>query len=362
MTNNQQSLSILSFLANTHAKDLCQALNYSEKEITILGTDNSCDIEDMTSEIFWQHFALENINAIVIPFDSHKLYELSDYIKANPQTTGKLGFWSWLNCAVIAVLTEDSMQDAIVAAELDFDGIISMPTDGQDIEGLLESSIKRSSSRHQISSRYSKLQGLLREVNKNRHHLQDKVDLLCKDLVQTNRDFTSSLLDVRKAYEFQQSLVGQFDMHYTLHKGLGDIICSIEDASAALYLTRSGDFEAHALGAWQEQYQDMTDIEEIFGKTIISETLTKSDMMLFSGQTVIDLTSEDLSNHQENLLGNLSIMTVPLMDNGQPVAIITIYRDSQKPLTSNEFKAIKPIIQPFAKTIKSLLKLENLLL
>jgi len=197
----------------------------------------------------------------------------------------------------------------------------------------------------------------LRQANRNRHYLRDKVDLLCKDLVQSNVKLAGTLQGLRKAYDFQSDLTGEFDLRLMLNKALCQIKGSINDANAAMYIADKDLFEAHIVGSWYDQANNVQSLENTFKKTLIPQVMARQDIVFAHGNCPWD----DISPEQKKILNDLAILAIPVKYDQQILGIIVIYRHRQNPFTQEDHTAIVPLLAPFARATEALYRLEKLL-
>jgi len=354
------TLTVVSFLDHNleeELHDLFQEQNSFDYTKAPLDFD-SLPIEDVVSPSFCRHIPLDRADIVLLPMPEKKLEQLKHFAdNLTRQHNHMMNCWSWLPLAVIAVLPDDSIQDAITAAQLDFDGILARPFKKQHLSYIFQSAMERSKRKNHLAQRYEKLQHLFRQANRNRHYLRDKVDLLCKDLVQSNVKLAGTLQGLRKAYNFQSDLTGEFDLRLMLNKALCQIKGSISDANAAMYLTDSNLFEAHIVGSWYDQANHVKSLENTFKKALIPQVMARQDIVFVQDNYPWD----DISPEQKKILADLAILAVPVKYEQQTLGIIVIYRHRQNPFTQEDHTAIIPLLTPFARAIEALNRLENLL-
>ncbi len=359
--SNKSDIKILSFCDNTSFNDLWSSLN----EIDCIWLDETYVTHapaqplDLLSDKFWASFNLDLYDVVLLPFTSNELGELKEHLAENPKATNKPeNLWSWLPVAVIGVLEDDSIHDAVIAAQLDFDGILARPFHLQHLERMLRSAMKRNKQKRQLTARYKKLQGLFRRVSNSRRHLRDKVDFLCRDLVQSNVDLTTTLSGLRRAYDFQSELTGEFDMRFMLHKALRQIKEQVSDSNAAIYLCNSRQIDAHIVSCWQDNPVDTETLESQFIETVVPQAIQ-------TGQSFIvpDASQwQDVSPKHRSELTGLSIIGTPIALDNELFGVLCVYRHSDNKLTQNELNAIQPYIAPFSRAIEALQRLEELLI
>jgi hypothetical protein len=257
--------------------------------------------------------------------------------------------------AVIAVLCDDSVHDAVRAAQLDFDGILAAPFNAELVEQGLAHATALRDRRMRLISRHNKLRGLCRNINVKRRHLRQKVDLLCQDLVKSNGELNHRVEKLRSAYDFQSSLSGQFDLHYMLNKALQQIKNQFAESSAAIYLCETGLFEAHLAGSWYDDPRDIADLEASFSETAVAKIFSGAPSVLVEDAGEWPAINAQL---RHNMLG-LSLLALPVTTQSGMAGVIILYRSAGKPFAPSDRITIAPYLPPLGQSIESLLKLQQ---
>lgn len=314
---------------------------------------------DFLDKTFWSDLSVERYDVVLIPFTSFELDELKCHLNEKTNSHKRYGsLWSWLPAAVVAVLKDDSIHGVVTAAHLDFDGMLARPFHVQHLERMLRGAISRNVQKRHLVKRYKKLQKLFRKVNHSRRHLRDKVDFLCRDLVQSNVDLTSTLSGLRRAYNFQSDLTGEFDMRFMLHKALRQIKNQVSDSNVAVYLRNSGQIDAHIVSCWQDEPSEIEILENQFKETVIPQAVQ-------TGQTVIVADGSqwrDVSPQHRQALSGLSLMAIPVGLDGDLLGVLIVYRHAEDKLSAANLNAISPYIGPFSRAIEALQRLEELMI
>ena len=209
-----------------------------------------------------------------------------------------------------------------------------------------------------LNARYERMRQLLKVTNHRRRRLRDKVDLLCKDLVHSNQQFTDTLHGLRRAYEFQSSLAGEFDLRYLLYKALREMKSDLSDAGAAIYLCDSDEFAAHLASAWFEQGADIAELEELFQQTLVLQALDNQRPILVPDGAKW----QSIPAPQRELLRGISLMALPVIFADESVGVVIFYRPLARPFTEAERNQLLPLLKPLAQAIASVRKLQGLIL
>ena len=208
-----------------------------------------------------------------------------------------------------------------------------------------------------IQLRYKKMRRLCREMNRRRRRLRDKVDLLCKDLVSSNRQFTETLHGLRRAYDFQSILWGEFDLRYLLYKALREMKGEVFDGSAAIYLQDSGEFVAHLAGAWYEQADTISELEEVFQETLVRQVMeTSQAVMVSDGKSW-----PSISKNQQDTLSGLSLLGLPVIFADELLGVVVMYRQAEHVFHQKDRERLMGLMKPLGQAISSVRRLQDLI-
>ncbi|MBN2209818.1 MAG: hypothetical protein JW709_00335 [Sedimentisphaerales bacterium] len=206
--------------------------------------------------------------------------------------------------------------------------------------------------------RYLTLRRLCRKLNCNRRRLRDQVDLLCNDLVTGNVALTHTVSRLQLAYEFQNVLLGEYDVRYLLCKALRFIRECIYESGAAIYLFSREEFTAHLTGAWYDDPGDINQIESALRRSTVAAVRRKRCGVLApDGQAW-----QEIPANVRRALGGLSLMGLGVFSpEGELQGVLTVYRDISQPLTENERCLIEPLMVPLGKALTAVTRVHELL-
>ncbi len=258
--------------------------------------------------------------------------------------------------AMIAVFEEASGQDVIRALNLDFDGFLTSPFAWEIVEDTLLQSLQRNRKKQHMRNRYLRMRTLCRLMNGRRRQLRNKVDLLCNDLVQSNRQMSATLTSLQKAYDFQGDLLGEYDLQYLLFKSLQEMKKSLPETAAAVYLCRSGQFEAH-LEDVSGPGVDMEMLETSLQNAVVKKVLRLKKTMALAGYVPVLKTSDELAQAP----APLAILSLPIRYAREMVGVLVFYRSAENPFSRKEESAILPYLSSLGRAIAGLHKLQDYL-
>ncbi len=206
--------------------------------------------------------------------------------------------------------------------------------------------------------RYLTLRRLCRQLNRNRRRLRDQVDILCNDLIGGNAALTHTVHQLQETYEFQNILLGEYDVRYLLYKALRFIRERIPESGAAVYLFSREEFTAHLTGAWYDDPADINQIEAALRRSTVAVVSRKRRGVL----TPDGRNWREVPAPVRRELQGLSLMATGIFSpEGQLQGVLTIYRNAAEPLGQTEQRMIEPFMTPLGKALAAVMRVHELL-
>ncbi|MCP4712319.1 MAG: GAF domain-containing protein [Planctomycetes bacterium] len=305
---------------------------------------------------FWMQLSAEDYDVIVLELNTNLIDQLYHSLTdRNFSGIWSEPAWSQIHGATAIVLSDSSQENIERAIHLGFDGVWTKPLEEHTVLDKLQTAVANARRRQYRQERFNRMRHLCRKVNRNRRHLRHKVDLLCRDLINSNAQFTNTLLDLKRAYDFQSNLTGEFDRRYLMYKALQGTKNTLGDCNSALYLCQSGQFEAHVTGLTQDANEDITTVEELFSTTIVPTVLDSEQIMMLNNSEG----STQLTPNKKWLLKNWTILALPVINHDHLLGVLVFYRHHNKQFTASEQDKLIPMMPPLAQALSSLSKLEQ---
>ena len=355
--SNNNTIKILSILDGDLADSFNSFLS-EDADFTLTADNASFSPEDIMSPLYWRHIGNRGQNAIIIPLSSLELEELKDTANADESSMFDTRRpWQYVNSAVIVALSGDNIHDAVLAAQMDFDGIIAEPFVDGHLQIIIKDAIDRKIQKNKLNARHQRLQRVIKVLNHNRHILQGKVDLLCNDLVQSNRDMAGRMKEMSKAYDFQKNLTGEFDLKYMLQKALIQITGEKKHTNAAIYLCETDKIEVMVMDSWFDGEISPSQLESCLKNSIIPITIETNDSLIVNNAGEFKCFSDNCCQ----ILNGLCMCSIPLSHNGHTEGILILYRSQSMPFADKIMDELEPIIAPLSRSIEGLLTLQEML-
>jgi hypothetical protein len=220
--------------------------------------------------------------------------------------------------------------------------------------------------------RHKRLRLLIKKLNKDRKKQNQKIDILCNDLISAQRDFIKRLGIINFAANFYESILGMTDLGKLLCTAVEFIKAENEDINITFFLRQE------SLGLRQERDPATQDSYELHifdndqpaaidkgtpfceqiakweSKQYIESCFTQELMDNISGSnkvcTLDDMYAMGL-NGNLNELNKISAVTIPLGFLGSSLGFILVYRSSQNKLTSDQIGRISAVTNGLSRAI-----------
>jgi len=193
-------------------------------------------------------------------------------------------------------------------------------------------------------AREKRVRRLVSRLNRARKSQAKKIDILCNDLVGTQRSFLKQLTAMRTLLDFQQTLAGQVNLENLLESAASMMQDWIDDVNVAVYT--HGSFRTHLVDC-----QILPNFDyEAFEQCFTSETIEA----ICSSRKCLDLDSLLMAGLQASpkLIKPICAVAVPLI-NAESRAFILLYRPAQKPIVADHLKLISSVIPFLSKSMNA---------
>ena len=205
--------------------------------------------------------------------------------------------------------------------------------------------------------RHKRLRLLVSKVNKQRKVQAKKIDILCNDIIASQRDFIKRLNTISFTANFYESIVGTTDLSSLLATSGKLIKNEIPDANIAFFLrplhhsvseaSQADNFELHLFESDQPITLEKQHLENCFTAELVDNVCKSNKICSLNNLFEIGLQGN------LNVLNKISAVTVPLGQFGTSVGFVLIYRSSENKLTAAELTNISAIAPGLSRAIQS---------
>ena len=195
--------------------------------------------------------------------------------------------------------------------------------------------------------RHRRLRLLIKKLNKDRKKQNQKIDILCNDLIAAQRNFIKRLGIISFVGNFYESIIGTTDLNKLLYTAVEFFRAENADVNVTFFLRQEENvelymFESDRTIAIEKQY-----IESCFTPELM-DSISKSNKLC----SLDDMFAMGLQGNL-NELNKISAVTIPLGLLGSSLGFILVYRSSENRLNADEIGRISAGISGLSRAITS---------
>ena len=195
--------------------------------------------------------------------------------------------------------------------------------------------------------RYKTIRLLVSKVNKERKQQAKKIDILCNNLVEAQRDFIKKLTTIAFTANFYESIVGITDLNSLLYTAGKIIRNELPDVNIAFFLRRQDNFELHLLENNKPIALEKQQMESYFTQEVV-DNICKANKIC----TLDDMFAMGLQGNLSKL-NKISALAIPLNQLGSSLGFILVYHSSQNKLNAEELNNIIGVTFGLARALQS---------
>ena len=195
--------------------------------------------------------------------------------------------------------------------------------------------------------RHKRLRLLIRKLNKDRKKQNQKIDILCNDLIAAQRDFIKRLGVISFVANFYESIIGTTDLNKLLYTAVEFFRAENEDVNVTFFLRQEENFELFMFESGLPTTIEKQYIESCFTPELM-DNISKSNKLC----SLDDMFAMGLQGNL-NELNKISAVTIPLGLLGSSLGFILVYRSSENRLNADEIGRISAVISGLSRAITS---------
>ena len=195
--------------------------------------------------------------------------------------------------------------------------------------------------------RHKRLRLLIKKLNKDRKKQNQKIDILCNDLIAAQRDFIKRLGVISFVANFYESIIGTTDLNKLLYTAVEFFRAENEDVNVTFFLRQEENFELFMFESGLPTTIEKQYIESCFTPELM-DNISKSNKLC----SLDDMFAMGLQGNL-NELNKISAVTIPLGLLGSSLGFILVYRSSENRLNADEIGRISAVISGLSRAITS---------
>ena len=182
--------------------------------------------------------------------------------------------------------------------------------------------------------RQKRIRQLVKKANRQRKIQHKKIDLLCNDMIEAQRDFIRRLDSISFSAHFYEMILDARDissLFYTAGKLIAE---QMPGTNVAFFLRKNTDFELHMLEDDEPITLDKHRLENCFTRELVNDICQANKVCRLEDMPAMGLEEALMP------LSKISAVTIPIGQNGISEGFILLYRSCEQKLTENEINHI----------------------
>jgi len=195
--------------------------------------------------------------------------------------------------------------------------------------------------------RHRRLRLLIKKLNKDRKKQNQKIDILCNDLIAAQRTFIKRLGIINFVANFYESIIGATELNKLLYTAVEFFRAENADINVTFFLRQEENFELFMFESGRPTSTDKQYLESCFTPELM-DNISKSNKIC----SLDDMFAMGLQGNL-NELNKISAVTIPLGLLGSSLGFMLVYRTSENRLTTDEIGRISAVISGLSRAITS---------
>lgn len=266
--------------------------------------------------------------------------------------------------AVILLANQPDFAFAQQAMQLDATDVIAMPTANETEEGWaklvgerITNALSRQRAARVYASRVRKLKRLCRKLNDARLEVTEQVDVLCNDLVTAYQELAVQVQNVAQFTGYRDAIGQELDLEIVLRKTLEYIVQQAGPCNAAVFLPSSAD--EFSLGGYVNY--DCTKESADMLLQHLADVLAPA--VAEKGEELMHVTDnrslDELLGDDWNYLADCDLLALPVNHDGEALAVITLFRDSDQPFTEPAIDAMSTVADQMGELLGRIIRVHH---
>ncbi len=254
------------------------------------------------------------------------------------------------SAATIFMTSQPRVEQTIFALRHGVLDYLPKPFSAEQIQSHVRDALQKQSILARNDKRLTRLKVAVRELNKARHTVSQKVDILCNDLVHAYGEISSQLQEVRAGESFRKTIDSAKDLEQMLCHAMDWLLKEAGYSNIAIWL--AGDDAVFELGAYMKY--------TIVGDKKIIDTLKSSVLQPTIREGFVHLTDQEfnllLQPAERKLLPAQTMMSSACTYLGETLAVMMLFRDGKCPFKDEDEAMLKTVASIFATTLATMVR------
>lgn len=195
--------------------------------------------------------------------------------------------------------------------------------------------------------RHKRLRLMIKKLNRDRKKQNQKIDILCNDLIEAQRTFIKRLGIINFAANFYESIIGTTDLNKLLYTAVEFFRAESEDLNVTFFLRQEENFELFMFESGLPASIEKQYLESCFTPELMDNISGSNKLCSLNDMFAMGLQGNP------NELNKISAVTIPLGLVGSSLGFILVYRSSEHKITHDEIDRISAVLSGLSQAITS---------
>jgi len=188
---------------------------------------------------------------------------------------------------------------------------------------------------------------MIKKLNRDRKKQNQKIDILCNDLIEAQRTFIKRLAIINFAANFYESIIGITDLNKLFYKAFEFFRAENADVNVTFFLRQEENFELFMFESGLPTAVEKQYLESCFTPELMDNISNSNKVCSLNDMFAMGLQGNP------NELNKISAVTIPLGLLGLSLGFILVYRSSEHKITHDETDRISAVISGLSRAITS---------
>ena len=188
---------------------------------------------------------------------------------------------------------------------------------------------------------------LISKLNKQRKIQAQKTDILCNDIIATQKQFIKRLNTFSFTADFYESIIGATDLNELILTAGKFIKDELANTNVVFFLRQECSFQMHLFESDDPIAMQQPRLENYFTNEFVNELCKSNSKCTLESLAAMGLAVGPAA------MSKIFAVTIPLAQSGKSLGFILIYCQSQNKLTNNQINHISAVTPGLSRAIAS---------
>jgi FixJ family two-component response regulator len=246
-----------------------------------------------------------------------------------------------------------TLAEATEALRIGACDIVPASIDPGELLTRIETAAERTHTLRSREHRMTHLQNLCKQLNSARQEVTRHVGSLCDDLVNAYQDLSDQIGNMSVSAEFGSIIRQELDIEELLRVVLEYVLGKCGPMNAGVFLpSTSGDFSLGAYVNYDCNKDSAEALLDHLADVVAPRFEHETEIVLIDSPDQL----EQLFEGDAHWLCDRSVVVFSCMDEGECLAVVTLFRDQRKPFTLDMMPTLRTIADQFGEQLARVIR------